>query len=88
MCGFGPSDADPFDRRRKVQLTLRMVGDDPENADHLKAICTNCMEGLRYLSPPKPDRLELMRQLRRATIDDQRYALTWLEQKFNKEREV
>ena len=90
MCGLGASDTDPFDPTRKVRLTLGHIvdkslggGDSPDN---LRAVCTNCNEGLQNTAPPKPDRLQLMRQLRRATIADQMHALEWLQQKFGKSR--
>lgn len=54
--------------------------------NNLRAICTNCNEGLQNIAPAKPDRLHLLTQLRRATIDDQLAALEWLEQKFAKVR--
>ncbi|HEY8324875.1 MAG: hypothetical protein ACHQ1E_13140 [Ktedonobacterales bacterium] len=38
------------------------------------------------IAPPRPDRLHLLTQLRRATIEDQLAALDWLEQKFAKTR--
>jgi hypothetical protein len=38
------------------------------------------------MTPPKPDRLVLMAHLRRATIDDQLYALEWLERKFRQKQ--
>ena len=43
-------------------------------------------EGLHNTSPPKPDRLELLKQVRRATVDDQLYLLQWLEGKYSKIR--
>ncbi|MEK7248269.1 MAG: HNH endonuclease signature motif containing protein [Chloroflexota bacterium] len=86
MCGLAAGDADPFNPRRTVQLVMGHIvdkslggGDTPDN---LRAVCNVCNEGLQNTSPPKPDRLELMRQLRRATIADQRHALEWLQQKF------
>ena len=86
MCGLGAGDPDPFDPQRKVRLSMGHIIDkslggtaDPDN---LRAVCTNCNEGLQNTAPPKPDRLQLMRQLRRATIADQRHALEWLIQKF------
>jgi len=88
MCGLGAGDPDPFDQNRKVRLTLGHIidkslgGDD--SPDNLRAVCTNCNEGLQNTAPPKPDRLQLMRQLRRATLADQRYALEWLLKKFEK----
>jgi 5-methylcytosine-specific restriction endonuclease McrA len=88
MCGLGAADPDPFDPARKVRLTLGHIidkslgGDD--SPDNLRAVCTNCNEGLQNTAPPRPDRLQLMRQLRRATIADQLYALEWLERKFKR----
>ena len=57
--------------------------DAPEN---LRAVCTNCNEGLQNISPPKPDRIELLKQVRRATIEDQIHLLEWLENKYAKVR--
>lgn len=54
--------------------------DIPHN---LRAVCTNCNEGLQNTSLPKPDRLHLLAQIRRATIQDQEAVLDWLLQKFN-----
>ncbi len=71
---------------RKVRLTMGHIIDKslggPDTPDNLRAVCTNCNEGLQNTAPPRPDRLQLMRQLRRATIADQRHALEWLNQKF------
>ena len=86
MCGLAAGDTDPFDPTRKVRLTMGHIidkskgGDDSPN--NLRAICTNCNEGLQNIAPPKPDRLHLLTQLRRATIEDQLAALDWLERKF------
>ena len=86
MCGLAAGDSDPFAPRRKVRLTMGHIvdkslgGDD--TPDNLRAVCSNCNEGLSATAPPKPSRSELMRQIRRATIADQRYALAWLKQKF------
>jgi 5-methylcytosine-specific restriction endonuclease McrA len=55
-------------------------GDDsPQN---LRAVCTNCNEGLQNTALPKPDRVHLLAQMRRATIDDQEAVLEWLLTKF------
>jgi len=56
------------------------------SVDPLGAVCTNCNEGLQNTAPPKPDRIELMKQVRRATVDDQLYLLQWLEGKYAKIR--
>ena len=90
MCGRGAGDPDPIDPGRKVRLVLGHIVDKnlggTDTADNLRAVCTNCNEGLQDTAPPKPDRLHLIRQVRRATVDDQRYVLAWLEAKFAKER--
>jgi len=88
MCGLAASDPDPYHPALKVRLTIGHIidkskggKDTPEN---LRAICTNCNEGLQNTSPPKPDRIELLKQVRRATIDDQIYLLEWLGMKYGK----
>lgn len=92
MCGRGAGDSDPFDPTRKVRLTLGHIIDKSlggrDVPDNLRAVCTNCNEGLQNTAPPKPDRLQLMRQLRRATVDDQLHALEWLEKKFSRIRPI
>ncbi len=86
MCGLAAGDPDPYVPSRKVRLTMGHIidkslgGEDTPN--NLRAVCTNCNEGLAATSPPKPDRLQLLRQVRRATISDQRYVLDWLQGKF------
>ncbi len=90
MCGLAAGDQDPYDVSRKVRLTMGHIVDKslggPDTPDNLRAVCTNCNEGLAATSPPKPDRLQLMRQLRRATVSDQLHALEWLETKFEGNR--
>jgi len=90
MCGAAAGDADPYHPGLKIRLTMGHIidkskgGEDtPEN---LRAVCTNCNEGLQNSAPPKPDRIELLKQVRRATIDDQLHLLRWLETKFEKIR--
>lgn len=86
MCGLAAGDPDPFHAGQKIRLTMGHIidkskggGDGPEN---LRAVCNNCNEGLQNAAPPKPDRIELLRQVRRARIDDQLYLLEWLEGKY------
>ena len=87
MCGLAAGDEDPYDPGRKVRLTMGHIIDKSLGGDdtpgNLRAVCTNCNEGLAATSPPKPGRLQVLRQIRRATIDDQLYVLDWLQQKFN-----
>lgn len=52
----------------------------PEN--FRAVVCTNCNEGLQNTAVPKPDRVHLLGQVRRATIDDQEAVLEWLLGKF------
>lgn len=88
MCGLGASDPDPFHPGLKVRLTLGHIIDKSkggtDTAANLRAVCTNCNEGLQNAAPPKPDRIELMKQVRRARVDDQLYLLDWLKQKYSK----
>ena len=87
MCGVAAGDPDPLGGPRTVRLTMGHIldkskgGDDtPEN---LRAVCTNCNEGLQNTAPPKPSRVHLLAQVRRATLPDQRALLEWLLTKFN-----
>ena len=86
MCGSAAGDDDVYHPGRKVRLTMGHIidkdkggTDDPGN---LRAVCSVCNEGLQNTALPKPDRLHLMKTLRRATVDDQLHALAWLEKKF------
>ena len=87
MCGVAAGDPDPLGGNRTVRLTMGHIldkskggGDTPQN---LRAVCTNCNQGLQNTALPKPDRIHLLSQIRRATIQDQEAVLDWLLQKFN-----
>jgi 5-methylcytosine-specific restriction endonuclease McrA len=88
MCGTAAGDPDEFHPGQKIRLTMGHIIDQskggPDTPDNLRAVCTNCNEGLQNTSPPKPRRIELLKQVRRATIDDQLHLLAWLEQRFDK----
>lgn len=88
MCGLAAGDQDPFDMTRTVRLTMGHIIDKSKGGidtpNNLRAVCTNCNEGLQNTAPPKPDRLHLLVQVRRATIDDQLFLLEWLQRKFGK----
>jgi hypothetical protein len=58
----------------------------PDIPENLREVCTSCNEGLQNTAPPKPRRIELLKQVRRATIDDQMHLLAWLEKRFEKIR--
>lgn len=89
MCGLAAGDPDPFHPGRTVRLTMGHIIDKSKGGDdspgNLRAVCTNCNEGLQNTSPPKPDRLHLLGQIRRATIPDQEAVLNWLLRKYNLE---
>lgn len=86
MCGLAAGDPDPFDSKRTVRLTMGHIIDKSKGGQdittNLRAVCTTCNEGLQNIAPPKPDRIHLLAQVRRATLDDQLFLLEWLERKF------
>lgn len=86
MCGVAAGDPDPLGGSLPVRLTMGHIKDKSKGGDdtpqNLRAICTNCNGGLQNTALPKPDRIHLLAQARRATIDDQRVLLDWLLQKF------
>jgi len=89
-CGAGAADPDPFHPGRTTRLTIGHIIDKSKGGSdtlgNLRAECTNCNEGLQNTSLPKPRRIELFKQIRRATIDDQMAVLNWLHGKFEKDR--
>lgn len=88
MCGVAAGDPDPLGSDRTVRLTMGHIIDKSKGGEdtpqNLRAICTNCNEGLQNTSLPKPDQIHLLAQVRRATIDDQKALLKWLLQKFKR----
>jgi hypothetical protein len=74
MCGVAAGDPDPLGGNRTVRLTMGHIIDKSKRGDdtpqNLRAVCTNCNEGLQNTALPKPDRIHLLSQIRRATIDD------------------
>lgn len=86
MCGMAAGDPDPYHANRTIRLTLGHIKDKSKGGDdtptNLRAVCSNCNEGLQNTSPPKPDRIHLLSLIRRAALDDQQEVLRWLEQKF------
>ena len=86
MCGLAAGDKDPYNPTRTVRLTMGHIKDKSKGGDdepsNLRAVCTSCNEGLQNAALPKPDQIWLLSQVRRATIDDQRAVLKWLQTKF------
>ena len=89
MCGVAAGDPDPFGGNRTVRLTMGHIIDKSKGGDdtpqNLRAVCTSCNEGLQNAALQKPDRIHLLAQIRRATIQDQEAVIEWLLQKFNLE---
>lgn len=88
MCGLAAGDIDPYNSTRTIRLTMGHILDKSKGGDdspqNLRAICTNCNEGLQNTALPKPGRIHLLAQIRRATINDQQAVLEWLLKKYNK----
>lgn len=89
LCGVAAGDLDPYQSGRTIRLTLGHIvdkskggSDEPTN---LRALCSNCNEGLQNISPPKPSQIDLLTFVRRATREDQKAALRWLLAKFKNE---
>jgi len=91
MCGAAAGDPDPFHPTRTIRLTIGHIVDFSKGGKsefgNLRAECTNCNEGLQNTSLPKPSRIEVLKQIRRATLDDQRAVLEWLQRKFREHKE-
>ena len=72
MCGVAAGDTDPFNTARTVRLTMGHIIDKSKGGsdtfENLRAVCTNCNEGLQNAALPKPDRIQLLAQIRRATL--------------------
>lgn len=87
MCGAGAGDPDPFRPDRTIRLTMGHIIDKSKGGDdtpsNLRAICSNCNEGLQNAAPAKPDFITLKTTVRRAAQEDQRKILEWLCAKFH-----
>ncbi len=90
MCGLAAGDKDPFHHDRTIRLTMGHIIDKSKGGSdtpsNLRAICSNCNEGLQNTALPKPDQIHLLSQLRRTTIDIQLVALDWLQEKFKRNK--
>lgn len=88
MCGCAAGDPDAYNASRTIRLTIGHIVDKSKGGEdipsNLRAVCSNCNEGLQNAAPIKPDRLQLLAQIRRATIDDQKVVLEWLLRKFKR----
>lgn len=80
MCGAIAGD---FWETKPTRHALVRLYPRPGDATHFCVMCDECEEGLQSATLPKPDRIHLLAQIRRATIQDQEAVLDWLLQKFN-----
>ncbi len=86
MCGAVAGEPHPYDTSRKTRLHIghiidKSLGgtDDPSN---LRALCSVCNEGAANITLPRPDSMQLLVQIRRASRISQLEALEWLANKF------
>jgi hypothetical protein len=90
MCGVAAGDPDELHLGRTIRLTLGHILDKSKGGEdtpsNLRAVCTNCNEGLQNAAPQKPDRIHLLAQIRRATIEDQLAVKDWLIGKFKNQK--
>lgn len=84
-CGLSPGDVDPA-TGRKVRLHIGHIMDKSlggkEELSNLRTLCSSCNQGAKNITAEKPTGLWLLSQIRRAGIDEQKAALTWLKKKF------
>ena len=85
MCGSTAGDLNPCDgtfvRLSVEAMEASEIGRSDPVTD-LRVLCTCCSEGIRGMELPKPNRIHLLSQMRRATTDDQKAVLKWLLTKF------
>lgn len=84
MCGAINGDIDPCDGTT-LSFTVEFISEIECQGDpvkNMRVICSCCFEGLRGLNLPKPDRVHLMSQIRRATHNDQEAVMNWILTKF------
>lgn len=82
MCGAITGDVWQTRPTRPAMILFRQRRGD--TTQHW-IICDECEEGLQNRATPKPDRIYLLAQIRKATINDQEAVLMWLLQKFGLE---
>ena len=86
MCGAGAGEPDELNPGRRTRLHIGHIRDrshgGKESLDNLRALCSNCNQGAKNIVAEPPSWTWLLAQIKRATLDDQRKALHWLEAKF------
>lgn len=86
VCGVASGDPDPLGGTRTVRLTMGHIRDKSMGGDdspsNLRAECFACNEGKQNVASARLELIQLLAQVRRATIDDQKAILDWLLNKF------
>ena len=85
-CGVGAGEI--HENGRPARLHVGHIIDESHGGkadlDNLRAMCSICNEGASNVSPARPNVSQILALLRRAHPDEQRAALEWLKQKFEK----
>jgi hypothetical protein len=82
ICGAAANDPDPLDARRKVRLQVDHIDPNgPADETNLRTLCSACNEGRSNLTLPRSS-INLLAAVRKASQEDQRRALEWLQRKF------
>lgn len=86
MCGAAAGEPHPYAPGKKTRLHIGHIIDKSKGgADtpgNLRAICSICNEGAQNATLIRPDLLQLLSQVRRATNDNQLELLEWLQKKY------
>ncbi len=86
MCGIGAGEI--MENGQKARLHIAHIVDHDhggkEELSNLRAMCSLCNQGAKNLVQEPPSWAWLLSQLRRASQDNQKAALKWLESKFQK----
>ena len=84
MCGTTAGDPDPYNPGRTIRLHVDHINPDgPAVDDNLRALCNNCNEGRgNVATPPTPNTLSILRQIRRLPRDQQRRIFEMLRTRF------
>lgn len=90
ICGAGAGEPHPHDPSRKTRLHLGHIVDKSmggeDTPSNLRAVCSVCNEGASNITPDRPSLIKMKAQIRKATNQDQRALLDWLNEKFDTAR--
>lgn len=90
MCGAGAGEPHPHDPSRKTRLHLGHIVDKSMGGEdipsNLRAVCSVCNEGASNITPDRPSLIKLKANVRKASGQDQRALLDWLQAKYQSEQ--